>query len=87
MEARELNCEDKAKCLVSGFFDKFRFIDFAVHPGDIPGEAPGKSSNVAWAARKASERYDVQDLREEVIVTVIDGMRASRRSQSIKGSK
>lgn len=72
MEAREANVELKAMTLVSEFAKKFRFIDFTLHPGDIPGEAPGKGSNSAWAARKASERYSLEQ-RKDVIITGIDG--------------
>jgi hypothetical protein len=72
MEARESGVEMKALTLVSEFVKKFRFIDFTLHPGDIPGEAPGKSSNISWAARKASERYSGAQ-RKDVIITGIDG--------------
>lgn len=72
MEARESNVELKAMSLVSEFIKKFRFIDFTLHPGDIPGEAAGKGSNMAWAARKASERYSGAQ-RKDVIITGIDG--------------
>jgi hypothetical protein len=72
MEARETNVELKAMTLIHEFAKKFRFIDFTLHPGDIPGEAPGKGSNSAWAARKASERYSM-DQRKDVIMTGIDG--------------
>ncbi len=57
MEQRESNVELKAMTLVSEFVKKFRSIDFTLHPADIPGEAPGKGSNMNWAARKLSERY------------------------------
>ncbi len=73
MEARESNVELKALSLVSEYIKKFRFIDFTLHPGDIPGEAPGKGSNMAWAARKASERYSGPQ-RKDVIITGIDGI-------------
>jgi hypothetical protein len=72
MEAREANVEVKAMTLVSEFVKKFRFIDFTLHPGDIPGESPGKGSNMSWAARKASERYSGAQ-RKDVIITGIDG--------------
>jgi hypothetical protein len=72
MEARESNVELKALSLVSEFVKKFRFIDFTLHPSDIPGEAAGKGSNMAWAARKASERYSGAQ-RKDVIITGIDG--------------
>lgn len=73
MEARESGCEVKAMHLISEFVKKFRSIGFTLHPGDIPNEAPGKSSNISWAAYKASERYQFK-IRAEVTVTVVDGM-------------
>lgn len=72
MEQRENNVELKAMSLVSEFVKKFRSIDFTLHPSDIPGEAPGKGSNVAWAARKLSEKYSMS-IRKDVIITGIDG--------------
>jgi hypothetical protein len=76
MEVREVNGHVKAMSLISEFVKKFRFIDFTMHPSDIPNDSPGKSSNIAWAARKASERYTAS-IRDDVIVTVIDGMAGS----------
>ena len=72
MEAREVNSDVKALGLISDYLKRFRSIDFTLHPSDIPGDSPGKSSNISWAARKASERYtDV--VRDDVIFTVVDG--------------
>ncbi|KAI0013394.1 glycosyl transferase family group 2-domain-containing protein [Xylariaceae sp. FL0662B] len=71
MEQREHNVELKAMNLIQEFVKKFRSIDFTLHPSDIPGESPGKGSNVAWAARKLSERYSMAN-RKDVIVTGID---------------
>lgn len=73
MEVRELNSDLKAMGLVSDYLKKFHSIDFTLHPSDIPGDSPGKSSNISWAARKASERY-TEIVRDDVIFTVIDGM-------------
>ena len=73
MEAREVGAEMKALGLVSEYMKNFRFIHFTMHPGDIPGEAAGKGSNSAWAARKLSERYSI-DERRDVIITGIDGL-------------
>ncbi|KAI1845255.1 hypothetical protein JX265_005409 [Neoarthrinium moseri] len=71
MEQREHNAELKAMNLIQEFVKKFRSIDFTLHPSDIPGEAPGKGSNCAWAARKLSERYSMAQ-RKDVIITGID---------------
>jgi hypothetical protein len=72
MEQREPNVEAKALMLTEEYATKFRSIHFTIHPADIPGESAGKGSNVAWAARKLSERYPL-DQRRDVIVTGIDG--------------
>jgi hypothetical protein len=50
-----------------------------MHPADIPNDSPGKSSNISWAARKASERYPL-NIRDDVIITVIDGRSCPRRT-------
>ncbi|KAL2132019.1 hypothetical protein VTI74DRAFT_4303 [Chaetomium olivicolor] len=71
MEQREHNVETKAARLTNEFSKKFRSIDFTVHPSDIPGELAGKGSNMAWAARKLSEKYSLAQ-RKDVIVTGID---------------
>ncbi|RYP90617.1 hypothetical protein DL770_003284 [Monosporascus sp. CRB-9-2] len=71
MEAREHNVELKAMTLIQEFVKKFRSIEFTLHPSDIPGESPGKGSNVAWAARTLSEKYG-RGVRKDVIVTGID---------------
>lgn len=72
MEQREHNAEAKAASFANEFSKKFRSIDFTVHPSDIPGELAGKGSNMAWAARKLSEKYSLGQ-RKDVIVTGIDG--------------
>lgn len=72
MEQREHNVETKATRLTNEFSKRFRSIDFTVHPSDIPGELAGKGSNMAWAARKLSEKYTLGQ-RKDVIVTGIDG--------------
>jgi hypothetical protein len=72
MEQREQGGETKALALIEEFAKKFRSIDYTVHPGDIPGEAAGKGSNMAWAARKLSAKYPAES-RKDVIVTGIDG--------------
>lgn len=80
MEQRESNAELKAMGLIQEFIKKFRSIDFTLHPSDIPGEAAGKGSNAAWAARKLSERYPLAQ-RKDVLVTGIDGTYFFSRSQ------
>jgi hypothetical protein len=72
MEQRESNADTKALRFINEFQKKFRSIDFTIHPSDIPGELAGKGSNMAWAARKLSEKYSIGQ-RKDVIVTGIDG--------------
>lgn len=76
MEEREVDGAAKALSLIQHFGKEFRSIDFTSHPGDIPGEAAGKGSNLAWAARKLSAKYAMA-VRRDVIVTGIDGESAS----------
>ncbi|KAI1173865.1 glycosyl transferase family group 2-domain-containing protein [Nemania sp. FL0916] len=71
MEAREQNVEVKAMTIIQEFVKKFRSIDFTLHPFDLPGEAPGKGSNMAWAGRKLSEKYPLS-IRKDVIITGLD---------------
>ncbi|CAM1507034.1 Fc.00g066750.m01.CDS01 [Cosmosporella sp. VM-42] len=71
MEQREADAESKALGLIQDFAKKFRSIDFTLHPADIAGEAAGKGSNVAWAARKLSAKYS-RGVRKDVIITGID---------------
>lgn len=71
MEQREAEAESKALSLIQEFVKKFRSIDYTLHPSDIPGEAAGKGSNMAWCARKLSEKYPLEQ-RRDVIVTGID---------------
>ncbi|KAK2591075.1 hypothetical protein QQS21_011231 [Conoideocrella luteorostrata] len=71
MEQREVESELKASKLIQAFAKRFRSIDFTIHPADIPGEAAGKGSNLAWAARKLSVKYSTS-VRHNVIVTGID---------------
>lgn len=82
MEQRENNAELKAMSLISEFVKKFRTIEFTLHPADIPGESAGKGSNMAWAARKLSEKYSM-GIRKDVIVTGIDGRSTFAFSLSI----
>lgn len=78
MEQREANADAKAMRLIDEFSAKFRNISYTVHPSDIPGESAGKGSNVAWAARKLSERYPIEQ-RRNVVVTGIDGKLTRQR--------
>ncbi|MEK7504292.1 MAG: glycosyltransferase family 2 protein [Patescibacteria group bacterium] len=50
-ESGKIECEKLKKALGS----KFGAFIISVHPSNIPGEIKGKSSNEAWAARRAKE--------------------------------
>jgi hypothetical protein len=71
MEGREADASLKASSLVDSFSARFRSLSYTLHPPNIPGEHPSKGSNVAWAVRKLSERYDMT-IRKDVIVTIAD---------------
>ncbi|KAF1736463.1 hypothetical protein CRV24_002069 [Beauveria bassiana] len=71
MEQREVKGEAKALELIQEFGKKFRRMDYTLHPGDIPGEAAGKGSNMAWVAKKLSEKYSMKT-RNNVVLTSMD---------------
>jgi hypothetical protein len=75
MEARESGAVRKAQQLIGEFRSSFKDIGYTVHPGGIAGEAPGKSSNLAWAIRQAyTELQDEGDQERvgKIVCTVID---------------
>lgn len=53
MEEREQGGEDKARQLLQRFDGKFKGMLISVHPPNLPGETPGKSSNEDWAFKQA----------------------------------
>lgn len=71
MEQREAKGESKALTLIQEYGKKFRRMDYTLHPSGIPGEAAGKGSNMAWAARKLSEKYSMKT-RNNVVITSMD---------------
>jgi hypothetical protein len=70
MESREVGSEKKAVQLVMEYMEVFQSIEYSMHPV-ISGEAPGKSSNVNWAARHMAAKFDASEHARQVI-TVID---------------
>lgn len=72
MEARDPDGESTAKHLQTTFAGRFLDLRYTVHPGDIPGESPGKSSNVSWAAKDVERRYQNNLAWKDVLVTVMD---------------
>ena len=75
MEAREATAVQKADQLITEFRSSFKDIGYTLHPGSIPGEAAGKSSNLAWAVRQAWNELMEEDGESriaKIVVTVID---------------
>lgn len=58
MEEREPDARAKAADLIEEYSDKFLHAMATFHPGNLPGEAPGKSSNEAWAAKQMRPMID-----------------------------
>lgn len=76
MEQKEAISLDKAAHLVSTFERSFLHIRPTFHPSGIQGEIAGKSSNVAFAAKRIVQIHNAE-LRADccrVVVTVMDGM-------------
>ncbi|KAJ4204550.1 hypothetical protein NW759_014887 [Fusarium solani] len=71
MEQREKEAFSKAKTLIDAYSSSFRSVFYTTHPPDIPGESPGKGSNLAWAVQQVSDRYPLT-IRKNIIVTGID---------------
>ena len=72
MEARDPNALSVATKLESSFRHKFRDMQHTVHPADIPGEVPGKSSNIGWAAQEVQRKYAGSPDWKDVLLTVMD---------------
>ena len=72
MEERDPNGIPMAKSLLNLFQSRFRDLQYTVHPGGLPGEAPGKSSNIKWAANAAENKYRGHSRAQDVLVTVMD---------------
>ena len=74
MEERDPNAVKVAQSLIQLFIGKFRDIQYTMHPAEIPGEAPGKSSNVSWAAKAIEQKYIKRPEWSDVLITVMDSM-------------
>ena len=73
MEQGEKGCESKAEQLINSYQNQFLSIRYTVHPSGIPGEARGKSSNVAWAVNYYVQHWFKQEESECELITVADG--------------
>jgi hypothetical protein len=72
MEERDPNGGNVAQNLIRLFSGKFRDMQYTIHPAGLPGEAPGKSSNVSWAAKQIEQKYLNNPNWTSVLVTVMD---------------
>ena len=72
MEERDPNGANVAQNLIQLFSGKFHEMQYTVHPSGLPGEAPGKSSNVSWAAKQVERKYLNDPDWASVLVTVMD---------------
>lgn len=72
MEERDPNAKSTASKLIAMFSGKFKDMQYTLHPASILGEAPGKSSNVGWAAQRFLEKYSEMYNWEHVCLTVMD---------------
>lgn len=73
MEEREEGSLGKAETLTRAFRPRFFRMSHTIHPTNLLGEAPGKSSNESWAAKQAVKDYAQMSLMKDVIMTVMDG--------------
>eukprot|EP00747_Dinoflagellata_sp_TGD_P019175 gnl/TRDRNA2_/TRDRNA2_126991_c0_seq1.p1 gnl/TRDRNA2_/TRDRNA2_126991_c0~~gnl/TRDRNA2_/TRDRNA2_126991_c0_seq1.p1 ORF type:complete len:945 (-),score=155.32 gnl/TRDRNA2_/TRDRNA2_126991_c0_seq1:293-3127(-) len=74
MEVREHGSKEKAAELAQEFMDDFKYVITTFHPPGIPGETPGKSSNVRWAGMQILEK-DIPRLGlniDHVVFTIAD---------------
>ena len=67
VEEREAGARQKAQELLAPFEGSFLATLVTVHPGGLPGELPGKSSNLFWAAPRARELVDELGLDPDVV--------------------
>ena len=62
--------EEKARGLIEEYCVAFFDIQFTLHPRGIEGEAAGKSSNVAWAAKEMHLRDSQYAFNQIITVSV-----------------
>ena len=79
MEEKEEKSAFKAASLCATFEKLFFRISYTVHPAGIPGEAQGKSSNEAWAAKQVLLDYQDERVKKNIVVTTMDGKDQSSR--------
>lgn len=72
MEDKDPDAVSVAKEMVDRYDQKFASIQYTLHPAGIPGEAPGKSSNISWCARQIMEQYADSPHKASIVLTVMD---------------
>lgn len=72
MEEGEQECNSKAQTLITRYQSYFLSIQYTVHPKNIPGEARGKSSNVAWGVKYFAENWTNGESMVKELITVMD---------------
>jgi hypothetical protein len=79
MEEKEDKSAFKAQNLITAFEQSFYKMSYTIHPAGIPGEAQGKSSNESWAGKQACKDYPDAALKQNIIMTTMDGQWDSHR--------
>ena len=79
MEEKEDKSAFKAQNLITAFEESFYKMSYTIHPAGIPGEAQGKSSNESWAGKQACKDYPDAALKQNIIMTTMDGQWDPRR--------
>ncbi|KAF9891472.1 hypothetical protein FE257_003938 [Aspergillus nanangensis] len=74
MEQKEVGATNKAMQLMQEYEKSFLHISSTFHPPGLAGEIPGKSSNVAFAARHiaVAHKEELDDGVSNVLITVMD---------------
>ena len=72
MEARDPNASSVANQLLLMFKHRFKDMQYTTHPEGLIGEAPGKSSNISWAAKEVQRKYYGSPNFKDVLLTVMD---------------
>lgn len=67
-EGDKENFLEIAKKIENKYADKFFKLLTTVHPKGLPGEHPGKGSNVTWMAKKAKDIIDQKGLAYEKVI-------------------
>ncbi|MCH8049161.1 glycosyltransferase family 2 protein [Patescibacteria group bacterium] len=72
-EADQENFQRHIQALRQEFDGKFAKLLFTIHPRGLPGEIPGKGSNLKWMAQKLQRVIDAMGIPyEEIIVSAFD---------------